>query len=239
MDAQRVKRLALSVLFPEQCAGCGRVIPPCTDFCAPCRKGLQRILPPVCPFCGHHRESCTCRRRRRHYDRCAAPFLYDGTARKALLRLKEEGRTDVVPLLAGEMAAVVRREYGGQVFDGIVPVPVTSAVLRERGFNQSALLAKGLARELGVPLLPALTKTAETKPQKELPAAYRSGNVLGVFDVVGDMALEGTCLLLVDDIVTTGSTLDECAKMLKIGGAASVFVITAAATLLGRREEKG
>lgn len=226
-QGRRTGRLLLSILFPERCACCGKVIPPLTGCCEACRGELAIVLPPVCSCCGANKEDCTCRKRRRHFDRCAVPFYYEGPVKQGILRLKEQDDVTIAEFFARYMAQAARREYGGLRFDWIVPVPLTKARRRERGFNQSERLAKALSKELGIPVSAVLHKVVETRPQKELTALERSGNLLGAFEVEG-ADLTGARVLLTDDLITTGSTLDECAKMLKLYGASEVCVVTAA-----------
>ncbi len=239
MTAARFWRHILAVFFPERCGLCGTAIPPETLLCQSCLEGVQRIEPPVCVHCGREKAACRCQNRRRHFERCISPFLYSGTIKQGILRLKWDNETCAVELFGSEMARCVQREYGAEAFSAIVPVPMTPQDQRARGYNQSRLLADELARRLGVPVLEALLKIQETVPQKGLDAIARTGNVLGVFDVRPEMVpeIEGRSFLLVDDLVTTGSTLDECAKMLKIYGAIRIFGVTVAATGLSNQEK--
>lgn len=222
-------RRLLAILFPERCAACGEVIAPGTGVCAACLAALPRVGTPVCPFCGLEKEWCRCRKRKRHFDRVVASFYYDGVASRGVLRMKESGDRPSAAFFAAEMAESVRQHYPDISFDGVVFVPSGRKMLRQRGFNPGELLAQELADMLGLPLLPALIKVVENAPQKSLSAIERSGNVLGVFDVAADCAVAGKTLLLADDIVTTGTTLDECAKMLKIYGAQAVYAVAATA----------
>ena len=130
----------------------------------------------------------------------------------------------------GHRGPLVRRAWPEAAPELAVPVPVTRRKRARKGFNQAALLAESLARELNIPCVKALAKCRETRPQKELAAWQRSGNLLGAFDVRPGTPLAGKCVLLVDDVSTTGATLEECAKMLKIQGAAQVLGIAAALT---------
>ena len=220
-------RYALAVFFPERCAYCGKVIPPCREGCASCVQQLPHILPPICVYCGRSDSECTCHQHRMHFERCVTPFTYSGVAKKGILRLKEQGKDYVADTFADEMVKIIRREYGELSFDYCIPVPVSKNTLKQRGYNQSLLLAKEIAARLSIPLRETLIKIYETTPQKELSALARSGNVLGVFDVDGKTDLTDTAVLLVDDILTTGATLDECAKTLKIYGAKTVYAVTA------------
>lgn len=232
----KAKRILMSILFPERCACCGQVVPPLTGCCSSCLKSLPAIEPPLCPFCGAGAEACTCGRHRRHFDRCASPFYYEDPVKQGILLFKEYGSAESAAFFAERMTEVFHREWGTPYLDGIVPVPMRKEELRSRGHNQSRLLAKALSERLDAPLNEILVKITATRPQKELTALERGGNVLGAFDVRGETlrsrALEGARILLVDDVITTGATLDECAKVLKIAGATEVLALTAARSRL-------
>lgn len=222
------RRIA-AVFFPERCAACGAVVAPAEGVCAACRDQMPRIGVPICPLCGLEKEWCDCKRRHRHYERVVAPWYYDGKGSDAVLRMKRRGDPVAVAFFAKELADTVRQYYEEIAFDGVVFVPSTRREKRRRGYNPGELVARAVAKELGLPLCAWLVKLTETAPQKTLSAERRGGNLLGVFDVTED-TLEGKTVLLVDDVVTTGATLDECAKMLKIYGAEAVYAATVAAT---------
>lgn len=224
----RFWRRVAAVLFPERCAACGEVIAPFRGFCETCLPAVPTVGVPVCPRCGLEKEWCTCRRRRRHYERVVAPWYYDGAARDAVLRMKENGDPVAIAYFAETLADTVRQYYDDITFDGVAFVPCTPKTERLRGHNPSELVARATAKELGLPLRPLLKKIVETPSQKGLSAEQRTGNLLGVFDLTVE-SVEGQTLLLIDDVVTTGATLDECAKMLKIYGAAAVYAATVAA----------
>ncbi len=242
MVKRRLWESLLALLYPERCCSCGETINCGSIVCDSCRPRLIRIMPPLCLVCGCEKRYCRCKHHKRHTDRCAAPFYYECAAKAALHRLKFGGKTYVTEMFGLAMAQTVKREYRDVSFSCIVPVPLSSLVSKKRKFNQSALLAKRLARYLCVPYKELLVKVVETIPQRELPAYKRSGNVLGVFDVVKteiDVFAQQPefNVLLVDDTVTTGATLDECAKILKLYGAGSVFAITATASRLSVLEK--
>lgn len=220
---QRWKAL-LSALYPDRCIFCGRVIPPLSLCCDRCRRTIRVIKPPLCRYCGKTKGKCGCKRHRHIYDSMIAPFYSDeGAVHQGLIRLKRRDDPRAIDYFADQMAATFRREFGESVPHAVTFVPITRAAREERGYNQSELLATALAKRLNVPCEPLLTKLYETKPQKELAAWQRSGNVLGVFDVPDREAVAGKVIVLVDDVLTTGATLDECCKMLKICGALRVF----------------
>lgn len=222
------RRRLLAIWFPERCAVCGTVVAPGEGVCRRCACRLPRVQVPTCPFCGRGKEQCLCRAHKQVFDRVCMPFYYETGIRRAVLRLKETGDGAAAAWLAGEMAACVRREYAGVNFAGVMFVPGHRNTIKRRGFNPSRILAELVAEQLKLPLVPALEKVLDNAPQKTLSRVERSGNVLGVFDLRGDWNVTGQTWLLVDDIITTGSTLNECAKMLKIYGAAQVYAAVAA-----------
>ncbi len=191
---------------------------------------------PVCERCGRTKSLCTCQKHRRHFDRCVAVMRYEDRAAKAVLDLKRHDEADRVETMAVEMVAALRRRVDAAAFDAVTCVPMHKNERRRRGFNQSEYLAKEIARLLDVPFYPALEKICETSPQKTLSRIERDGNLLGAYDVA--LSFQGERLLLVDDVITTGATLHECAKMLKIGGAASVTALVFAATMREDHKEE-
>jgi ComF family protein len=159
-------------------------------------------------------------------DRARAVGGYDGALRAIVHALKYEGRRSLAQPLAELM-----RIRGADMLTGAdwaVPVPLHPSRRRERGFNQAA----DLARHLGVPVCPALRRHRATRTQTELPAARRHANVRGAFVLapapVQESRLEGSIVVLVDDVSTTGATLDECARVLKEAGVKQVRALTAA-----------
>lgn len=232
-----MSRLGLAikrVFFPHHCFLCGEVIRAHQRVCGDCVPRRPYIYPPVCERCGRSKDDCCCGKRRRHFTRCVSPFYHKSVAAEGIYTLKSHGYYDTVEGFANEMAEVVRREYGGIAFDCVTSVPLHKKDRLERGFDQAQMLGQAVAKRLCFPYEVTLTKITHTAPQKELKAVQRSGNLLGVFDVCTDVS--GKTILLVDDVITTGATLDECAKMLKIFGAAEVYGVTAAAAVLANSE---
>lgn len=216
-----------TAFYPNHCFLCDEVLLPHQRLCEACLHNAPFVLPPVCERCGRGVDVCICGGHTHAFERCISPFYHKGVAQSAILGLKERYDVVVADGFAAEMAEVVRREYGGIPFHMVTSVPMHKKDLHARGFDQAAGLAKALARRLDLPYTAALSKLTYTQPQKELIAIQRRGNLLGVFDVVEDVS---ECnVLLVDDVITTGSTLDECAKMLKIFGASEVYAVTAVA----------
>ncbi len=227
IEWKRIMRCLLAVVLPKRCIFCDALILPWHESCEACARDLSVIRPPLCPYCGQHKKNCGCLKRRSPFDKVAAPFYYETAARGGILRLKRYDDPDAIAYFADCMRAVVCREYGGEPIDGLVYVPMTRRAQRRREYNQGKLLADALGKRLSLPVYTALAKIYETPPQKALDLHARSGNVLGVFDVL-DPAVRGKTLLLVDDVMTTGATLSECAKMLKIYGAKRILAVTVA-----------
>ncbi len=154
-----------------------------------------------------------------------------GTVRKAVHQLKYHRDLALAETLAGFLLALV--DALGWRVDVVVPVPLGKARYRARGYNQAALLAFPLALGLGVPYEgKALVRVRETPSQVNLSAEARRRNVAGAFTVVQPQAVAGRAVLLVDDVMTTGATLDAAATALKTSGARQVFAVTVARAVL-------
>jgi ComF family protein len=227
----------LSVLFAPSCAACGALLdhPTAGPVCPSCWRSIRPLTPPLCDRCGDPLPAwraisiplARCPRCRRHegrpVDRARAIGEYDGALRAIIHALKYEGRRS----LACPLSALMRSR-GADMLSGVdwaVPVPLHPSRRRERGFNQAADLARGL----GVPVRHALRRCRATITQTGLPAARRHRNVRGAFVLApAGGQLEATTVVLVDDVSTTGATLDACARVLKNAGVREVRALTAA-----------
>lgn len=219
------------VLYPRRCACCSRVIPAEKELCAFCEARLPRLPEPVCRRCGQARAECLCSHGPRplYWDGFCAPFYYRDVAAQGIRQMKFRGRADGAVFFAGEMAQTLRRVFPKENLDAVCYVPMTKRKQRERGYNQAALLAKHLAEELQLPLLHSLVKTRDNRIQHKLKFPERQENVRGIYAC--RESLTGKRILLVDDIKTTGFTLNACAEALKAAGARRV-VCTAAGIVL-------
>lgn len=166
-----------------------------------------------------------CRRGLRAYDAAFAFAAYEGTAQKLIHLLKYSGIHTLAGPLAARMTAALPRS---QPIDCIVPVPLHWTRRWSRGFNQSGLLAREVSRRCGIPCLDVLRRTRRTGSQAGLSDRDRRRNVSGGFAVQPKQDLAGKCVLLIDDVLTTGSTAAACARALKGAGAARVIVLTLA-----------
>lgn len=228
-----------SLLFPASCAGCAHPVLEETDspLCPDCARQLPRATPPWCRVCGLSLANlgagidlCLgCKNLPHAFDRAISPLRYEGVAKNLVLNLKYQGRLSLAPFLAHGMKQAVLERLGPDPADAVVPVPLHPTRLRERTFNQARALARQLARELHLPCWDQqLIRQKATRSQAELPRKERLANVEGAFGVRPDPKIRLARILLVDDVFTTGATVDACAKALKGAGASRVIVVTVA-----------
>mgnify|MGYP001773439641 CR=1 FL=1 len=217
----------LDLLFPPRCVGCGSLG---KWFCDDCLKEIRFLEGPRCRFCGTPMDDwgvCpSCASEPHSLEGIISVACFEGPIQNAIHLLKYRGRTAVAPALAEFMASCMHHHPVNA--DGIVPVPLHPTRLRERGYNQSALLAESLGRRLGMPVFDgALERIRYTRPQVGLNAQERKENVRGAFRA-NPARVAGRNLILVDDVCTTGATLEECASALKEAGAGKVWGLTLA-----------
>ncbi|MBP1708466.1 MAG: amidophosphoribosyltransferase family protein [Deltaproteobacteria bacterium] len=154
---------------------------------------------------------------------------YEGPLQEAIHRWKYRGILSLTSLFGEWMADALRRHWGGASPELLIPVPLHTRRLRERGFNQALLLAQNLSRRTGIPCdKRILRKEKSTLPQVNLSGAEREKGVRGAFKIAEKKDLRGTSILLVDDVYTTGATVNECSRVLMAGGAKKVDVLTLA-----------
>ncbi|MEG0780330.1 MAG: ComF family protein [Oscillospiraceae bacterium] len=213
------------------------------------RSLLDWLFPPKCPFCRRllsGGQPCPCESSLPHtgenalregedFGRCAAPLWYEGGARDSLLRFKFQGERGYAAGYGDLLASCAADCFSGD-FDCVSWVPVSDKRRRERGYDQAELLAIETAKRWDTKPVALLRKIGDNPAQSGLPdAAARRKNVRGMYAPLPDAALPGRRVLLIDDILTTGSTLGECVRVLRAAGAASVCCLTLAQT----REKAG
>jgi competence protein ComFC len=226
-----LKRVALDLLFPRWCIGCGRE----GDYiCRACRQHLPVITPPICPVCGRPQSRgilCDdCSQAPTRIDGIRAPFVFDGIIRQAIHELKYRNLRALAPLLAGWLYDyLVANPLPADV---LVPVPLHRKRLRDRGYNQSALLAGGLGRLSGLPVVAdSLVRRRYAAPQaRSASIGERQRNVAAAF-TCPDGRFRGKQVLLIDDVSTSGATFNACAGVLKDSGAATVWGLVIALEL--------
>ena len=226
MNKDKLKAFAVSIFFPKRCRYCGELIRYDETLCEECKKGLPVIEAPICYDCGMSKSDCDCKGRKHFYNSIVGAFYYEGAIRKAVSRMKFSEKKFMCKIMAEDMYEVFLREYSDDKLDYICYIPFTKSKARKREFNQAELLANELSALTGIPVLDALECLYDTPSQHSLSGLYRKGNVFGIYDVKLKDEIKDKNILLVDDVKTTGASLDECAKMLRIFEAQSVSCIT-------------
>ena len=242
--ASALNGLASALLAPA-CAVCKAVLdePLSGCVCTTCWASIRPITPPVCDACGEplarrYQSDSLCIRCFRHrsaIERARAIGEYDGTLREIIHALKYDGRRSLARPLAGLMCA-----RGAELLkdaDCVVPVPLHWRREHSRGFNQ----ARELSRYMGLPVAEALVRTRYTRPQIELAAERRRTNVAGAFrrrlGWLRPRAIRARKVVLIDDVSTTGATLEACARVLKEDGVSDVYALTAARVISRRARD--
>ena len=224
--ARSAGRALLDLLYPPRCPGCGRV----GDlFCAACRRLVQPYPLLCCSRCGRSSTALglcpVCAGSPSPLDAVIPAALFAHPIRQAIHDFKYEGASDLAGPLAEWLVATWRLHQPAA--DLIVPVPLHPRREAERGYNQSALLAGRLSAAVGVPLAPAgLVRTVRTRPQVGLTVDQRRANIAGAFRCAGDVT--DLRVVVIDDVCTTGATLEACAAELKAAGAKTVWGLTLA-----------
>lgn len=219
----------ISAVLPKLCIACTKRVDEEQAFCSNCSPFRKRVSQPTCKACGMSKKRCPTQRKSMDYDFVCAPFYYRGAIREGLKRFKFEGRRNSADYFASEMVSFLKSEHPDAEFDYITFVPMTKTQLDQRGFNQSQLLAEKVAKLLNIECRnDILVKLYDIEPQHNLSAMYRQGNVAGVFDVENKDIVRGKNILIIDDIKTTGYTLNECSKMLRQYDADMVGCVCAA-----------
>ena len=226
----------LDFIFPPLCHVCRKHIPHGgrLHICPSCREQMPAPSHPLCSVCGipfagagEDHPCCACVKSPPAFDIARAALVHDGPGRGLIHEFKYNAKTHLRRPLGLLMIENLADVVAARRPDLIVAVPLHVKRLRKRGFNQALLVAELLAQEWRIPLhRQAMKRMRWTEPQINLAAELRRGNVKGAFSVPDAALVAGKRVLLVDDVFTTGSTVDECAGMLKKAGATDVLVAT-------------
>ncbi len=231
----------VALALPPRCPGCGEVVEADHRFCADCWRGLTMIAPPWCAACnlpfefdrGPHALCAPCLAEAPVHDGVRAAVSYGATARTLVLRLKYGGRTSHAATAARLMA---RHLPDGA--DMLIPVPLHRWRIWARGFNQAALIARGLAAASGVPVESGLLRRVKATPVlRGLGPRGRAKAVAGAFALAPGARerVKGRSVVLVDDVYTSGATTDACVRVLKRAGAGRVTISCWARVIAGDR----
>src|SRR4051812_26214311 len=227
----------ISLLYPPHCAACKAPAEAGCHLCEPCGNGARRLNPPFCSRCSEPFPGAitseffcsNCGDRRFHFECVVAPYRARGVVRDFIHRFKYNGHFYLRHQLAAWMAAGLEdHRLREPQIDALVPVPLHSARRREREFNQAEVLAGIVAAGAGLTVEPLLERIRYTTTQTRLNREERMENLRGAFRIRPRAAVADRHFVLIDDVMTTGSTVDECARVLTEAGAATVRVLTVA-----------
>ena len=228
---------AVSLLYPPVCTICGDNVRAGEYLCNRCEAKALRIVSPFCQQCSEPFEGsitseftcANCAHRTIYFDAAVAAYRGRGIVREIIHEFKYGRQIHLRHLVARWLQAAMDDErLRGSQFDIIVPVPLHATRLRERGFNQASLLAALLSAQTSIPSQPVLERIRYTTTQTVLDRSERMENLHNAFRLRKNADVRGLRMLLIDDVLTTGSTLSECARVLKRAGALSVHAATAA-----------
>ena len=227
----------VSLFYPPLCVACSADVEPGQYICGSCEEKAPRIKPPFCAICsepfagaiGGSFSCANCAHRDLHFDAAVAAYRSRGLVRRLVHEFKYNRQMHLRHPIAHWLCQTMNDpRLLGRHFDFVVPVPLHPARERERGFNQAQLLAETLSDKIDIPLRPALERIRYTTTQTAFDRAERMQNLHNAFRLRKKIAVRDLRVLLIDDVLTTGSTLSECARILKAAGAISVHAATAA-----------
>lgn len=221
------------LLFPRRCPVCGRIVMPKGGLICPgCMGKLSWVRRPTCKKCGKEvadstiEYCCDCTRRKRSFDYGLSLINYDDIASRSMSQIKYNNKREYLDFYSEAMLRKLGKRIKAMNGDVLIPVPVHPSRLRRRGFNQAEELADRLSPHLGIPVdTTILRRDRKTAPQKSLDAGGRLKNLEQAF-CASQIPAHIRSVILVDDIYTTGSTIEACARVLKKAGAEHVYFVT-------------
>lgn len=222
----------LDLLYPRRCPVCHDIVQPGRKMiCDNCAKKLPFVQGKVCERCGKPVEETValcfdCQKLEHHFDRGLGVFLYDDIMRKSMHFFKYQGRIEYAEFYARAAWLRSRKVLNCWKPEVIVPIPVHKARYRERGYNQAEVIAEKLSALTGIPVETGyMIRKENTKAQKDLTPEERRENLQSAF-ALGKVKVHHNRILLLDDIYTTGSTMDAVSKLLKQGGAKEIYALS-------------
>ena len=229
------------IILPHRCLACGEIVEKGGFVCPKCFEKIDFITEPCCNICGiafdyADSDNITCLDCIQHkpqFDKARAAFLYENIGRDLALAFKYADRTEACEYFSNLMISAGYKFFNEQnvIIDYIIPVPIHKKKLLARKYNQSALLVKQIAKKTGLkPVYDVLIRSKNTKPQSNFHKKDRFKNVKGVFEVKNKDLIKDKNILLIDDVLTTGATVSECAKVMKKSGAKNIYVLALART---------
>lgn len=234
---EKIYRTLLDLIFPPRCYFCSKIIDFFNrgkyDLCRECLSQISFIGAKACKFCGkqlkdYHDDLCEYCQPNKYYIRLISACEYDDVLREKLLEFKFEGKKELYKVFS--LILIEKLKMTDDIkFDIIISVPIHESKLKQRGYNQTQLIAQDIAKKLQIEIEnDVLIKSKITKNQSELNRDERKTNIINSFIIQNGEKIKEKRILLIDDIVTTGATVNECSRMLKENGAKEVFISTVA-----------
>lgn len=230
---EKVIGVLLDVLYPRRCPVCGQIVMPKGGLiCEACFKKLSFVRQPVCKKCGKEvlndtAEYCLdCSRHKRSFDYGIALLNYEEHAKRSMVQIKYKNKRQYLDFYIEAICLRYQKQICHMNADALIPVPIHPSRRRTRGFNQAELLAEGIGRKLEIPVYSGmLIRNKKTAPQKQLNPSERLHNLEQAFGA-GEIVDGVESVILVDDIYTTGSTIEACTRVLKRMGVKRVYVLS-------------
>jgi ComF family protein len=238
MRGEQLQKWIIDIIYPRRCPICGDIVTPRGELsCPACRKNLVWIEEPRCKKCSkpidsHEVEYCyDCERKHHHYQKGFALWVYDKQMQKSIADFKFKGRREYSDFYIAELV----RGFGDAIRqlkpDVLIPVPIHKHKKLQRGYNQAEIVAKGIGKELNIPVLTELLqRDKNTLPQKQLNDKERLKNLEKAFKFSNEEYEKYRNILykviIVDDIYTTGSTIEACTNILMQNGIAEVYFVS-------------
>lgn len=221
-------------LYPSCCRICGKIMSSDNLVCSECHKELDYLIEPVCKKCGKkvistEQEYCfDCSSTQHFFEQNRGVFEYKGQIKSSIYNFKYKNKRKNADFYIDEIISKCGKWIRRCDVDCLIPIPIHESRKRQRGYNQSKILADGIAKEFNIPVYDnILSRQKKTLPQKQLNNNKRKNNLKNAFRIEsGVKQIESKRIMIVDDIYTTGSTIDEAALSLKHSGAKTVFSIT-------------
>lgn len=235
MDKEYWMEKAVELLFPRRCPVCGEIVKPKGNkICPDCKKTLHFVKGAVCLKCGRElvqkeAEYClNCVKHPKSFLYGTALLTYNEVSAKSMAQIKYNNKREYLDFYSEEMVLRMERRIAGMNADALIPVPVHPSRKRARGFNQAEELADRIGKKINIPVCSdILVRRKRTLPQKELSPAERLRNLEQAFSADKEKILPGIqSVILVDDIYTTGSTIEACTRVLKKAGIKNIYFTT-------------
>lgn len=214
----------INALFPQRCIVCNKLSEVDSFFCKDCEGKLEPIAEKICKKCGCELKNCNCNRFIYHFDGAVSPFVNDGQAKKSFYSFKFGSNFSGVDYFAEQMVSTFNQNFSDIKIDLICYVPLSKNQLKVRRTDKCELLADKVADMMQIPLKSVIVKKENVPAQHHLNLDNRFDNVRNAYKVTENVKNKN--ILLIDDIKTTGATLDACAKELKFAGASAVYCLT-------------